>query len=117
MSPKTFRKVANDICRQGRILREDAVHQHFPDASQPVTAENVARSSRTIARSSSSRSTRSAALHPPTRLAPKVAKMLSTAKKALARVVSEPTLLLAGPDPFAAVGARASALGLKECTT
>ena len=57
------------------------------------------------------------ALRPPTRLAPKVAKMLSTAKRALARVVSEPTLLLAGPDPFAAVGARASALGLKECAT
>ncbi len=110
MSAKTFRKTANDICRQARELREDVMNQ-------PVTAEtatSVVESYRSIVQQQID-SLR--ALQPPSKLAPKVKRMLSTAKKALAHVVADPEALIGGPDPFAAVETQASALGLKECAT
>jgi hypothetical protein len=54
-------------------------------------------------------------LKPPANLKAKMTKLLSAARKALAKVVADPGVLLTAKDPFVAVDKASVALGLTEC--
>jgi hypothetical protein len=118
LNAKEFRKVANAICRQGTQLRTELLAQHFPDGGsrQPTASEIEAfvGDYRSVVQQQID-SLR--ALHPPARLKAKMARLLKTARKALAKVVDDPSVLLSGNDPFSSVNRQSLALGLADCAS
>lgn len=117
MSAKDFRKTANDICRQGRMLREEIAQDHFgdlPDGQQP-TADQLRNFVEEYRSAVQQQIDSLRALRAPASMKANVKRMLVAAKTALARVVADPTILTGTTDPFAVVTARATALGLAQC--
>jgi len=118
LSAKQFRDQADKICRDGTTARTELLQQHFPDGpnAQPTAAQLKAfvGDYKTVVKDQIDQL---AALQPPAKLKAKLNKLVSTARKALARVVAKPSLLLADSDPFAAVSRQSAALGLTECAS
>ena len=117
LSAKDFRKTANDICRQGHMLREQLAEDHFgtlPEGQEPTSAElqGFVEEYRSLVQQQIDALR---ALPRPANVKAKLTKMLSAAKAALARVVADPTILTGDSDPFVAVRARARDLGLAQC--
>lgn len=118
MSRKAFVKTANDICRQGTILREEAVDRHFGDLGegrlpsaamvdafiveyQPIVEQQIDSIDM---------------LRPPAILQKKVDRLIDTARDALADVLANPmSVILAVVSPFEKVNRRSKALGLDRC--
>lgn len=117
LSPKEFRATANNICRQGRQLREELVRQHFGnlEAGEEPSAEELTPFVEEYRSVVQQQIDSLRALPVPRTMAATIKKMLSAAKTALRRVVADPTLLSGSTDPFAPVTSRASALGLTDC--
>ena len=116
MSAKDFRKTANNVCRQGTELRTELLTKHFPDGGKTTpSADQIASFVQDYQGVVQQQIDSLAKLKPPANLKPKMAKMLSAARKALAKVVADPTVLLAGNDPFSAVNKLSLALGLTDC--
>ncbi len=116
MSAKDFRKVANNLCRQGTQLRTQLLLQHFPDGGKTTpTASQIASFVDDYKNVVQQQIDSLKALKPPANLRPKMAKLLASAKKALAKVVAKPTTLLSGTDPFESVNQQSLALGLTDC--
>ena len=93
LSAKQFRKVANDICRQGTQLRTDLLVQHFPEGPKKTPTAAELRSFVQDYKSVVQQQIDSlAALKPPANLKSKMGKLLSSARGALAKVVAKPTI-------------------------
>jgi len=117
LSPREFRRAANNICRQGHQLREELVQGRFGDLApgQQPSADQLATFVEEYRSIVQQEIDSLHALPTPRVMAGKMKKMLSVAKKALRHVVADPTLLDGSTDPFARVRARVRALGLKTC--
>jgi hypothetical protein len=118
LSAKQFRAAADAVCRQGTASRTELLQQHFPGGlnQKPSTAQITAFVG-DYKKVVKQQIDALAALKPPANLKAKMAKLLSTARTALARVVAKPTLLLAGSDPFESVNKQPIALGLTDCAS
>ena len=100
-------------------LRTELLQQHFPDGVED--SRRVAQIDRirpaTTRTSSSSRSTRSAALKPPANLKAKMSKLLSTAGRRWREVVARADAPDRRVGPVRSVNKQSLALGLTDCAS
>ncbi|HUV10221.1 MAG TPA: hypothetical protein VMX12_04525 [Acidimicrobiia bacterium] len=113
---KTWRKTANDICRQSGILLGDIADEVFVDlpADAQPSVELMTAYVEQIESVVQQQIDSIDALQEPKNLRKKVVKLLATAQDELDALVSEPSIGLEA-NPFSATELAAKKLKLKQC--
>ena len=113
---KTWRKTANDICRQAKQLRSEIASEVFADLAQDeqpsaaLLTAYVGQIEPVVQQQIDS----IGALEEPTSLEKKVAKLLKTARKELDALVADPANFTEA-NPFSATELAAKKLKLQQC--
>lgn len=113
---KTWKKVTNDICRQGDLLLEeiaDEVFAEVPPDGQP-SLELMTAFVEQAAPVVQQRIDSIDALREPTKLRKKVKQLLATAQDELDAFVADPAIGLEA-NPFSATELASGKLGLQQC--
>ncbi len=113
---KTWKKTANDICRQSDLLRgeiADEVFAEVPSDGQP-SLELMTSYVEQIAPVVQQQIDSIDALQEPTNLRKKVKRMLRTAQEELDALVADPSIGVEA-NPFSATELAAQKLQLKQC--
>ncbi|HEU5301368.1 MAG TPA: hypothetical protein VFW06_03915 [Acidimicrobiia bacterium] len=114
---KTWRKAANDICRQSGILRSDIADEVFVDlpADAQPSIELMTAYVEQIEPVVQQQIDSIDALQEPKNLRKKVGRMLATAQDELDALVEDPSIGLEA-NPFSATELAAKKLKLKQCS-
>ena len=118
LSNSEFKKQGNAICAEGNRQIDAAAEQAFAGLSgnQKPTAEQLTAFATVAVPNIKQQVEDVAALEPPRSLRAKVAKLIKTARAAVAKVEADPSLLADEKhNPFVASDKQAKKLGLKEC--
>ena len=118
LSSGEFKKQGNAICAEGNRQIDAAAEQVFAGLSenQEPSPEQLAAFATVAVPNIKQQVEDVAALEPPKSLKAKVKKLVKTARAAVAKVETNPSLLADEKnDPFAATNKQAKKLGLKEC--
>ena len=112
----TWRKVANDICRQGQILSDEIADEVFADLPQDAqpSLDSMTTFIQQLEPVFQQQIDSIDALEEPTSLRKKVKKLLATAQEELDAVVDDPALGVEA-NPFSATELAAKKLKLKQC--